>query len=45
MTRAMREVREESEMYKYDKVSTLVKALEARSCARKGMVPCAFHTF
>ena len=25
MTRAMREVREESEMYKYDKVSTLIK--------------------
>ena len=25
MTRAMREVREESEMYKYDKVGTLIK--------------------
>ena len=27
MTRAMREVREESEMYKYDKVGTLIKFL------------------
>lgn len=50
MTRAMREVREESEMYKYDKVSTLFKLhlrmlFKAKRCAGKGMVPSTFHSF
>ena len=46
----MREVREESEMYKYDKVSTLIKLplrmlFKQEMCARIGMVHSTFHTF
>ena len=46
MTRAMREVREESEMYKYDKVSTLIK-LYLRMLFKQEVVPEkeTFHSF
>lgn len=50
MTRAMREVREESEMYKYDKVSILIK-LHLRMLFKQEVVLekewylILFHTF